>query len=77
METPPGEENFNDVEAVGMEDSLFPFISDNYNQFMTTGHSSMSAYKKQFSPILADQQSDLEGDSMPESQMELTEVNFF
>ena len=69
MDTPPEEEN-PAIESVGMEDSLFPFISDGYNHFLKL-HSFSPTSKNSLS---TDQQSDLEADSMPESQMELTEV---
>jgi len=74
METPPAEESSDvAIEEIRMEDSLFPFLSDNYNQFVTTGHT--SSYKKPMSPGVSDHPSDLEADSMPESQMEMTEVS--
>ena len=74
METPPAEEHFSDatsMQVVGMDDSFFPFISDSLNQFAVSGHSSS---KKHFTSRISDHPSDLEADSMPESQMELTEV---
>ena len=72
METPPAEESLDvAIEEIKMEDSFFPFLSDDYNQSVTTA---CTSYKKQISSGISDHPSDLEADSMPESQMELTEV---
>uniref|UniRef100_H2Y5X6 HAP1 N-terminal domain-containing protein n=1 Tax=Ciona savignyi TaxID=51511 RepID=H2Y5X6_CIOSA len=48
--------------GAAMEDSLFPFIGDNYNSFVRTPD---------------EEQSDHEVDSMPECQIDLTEVDVY
>lgn len=70
MDTPPLEDSH---PVINMEDSLFPYLSQSLNQFLTSEPN--HTHKKQATSILNGNNSDFEADSMPESQMELTEVH--
>ena len=71
LEDPP-------LKAGPMEDSFFPFISDSYNHFLASRDSDLEKSCKTQSMLIAGHEhSDMEADSRPESQMELTEVVCF
>ncbi|XP_076806563.1 BICD family-like cargo adapter 1 isoform X2 [Clavelina lepadiformis] len=68
LEDPP-------LKAGPMEDSFFPFISDSYNHFLASRDSDLEKSCRTQSMLIAGHEhSDMEADSRPESQMELTEV---
>ena len=71
MDTPPLEKCCD--KSINMDDNLFPYLSQSYNQFKETDHNTLSTHAKK-TPTLNGNHSDFEADSMPESQMELTEV---
>nr|CAB3225453.1 bicaudal D-related protein 1 [Phallusia mammillata] len=62
------------LQTSSMEDSLFPYLGDSYSS--VNGSHAAAMRSRQYSST-GDEQSDLEADSMPESQMELTEADVY